>query len=69
MASIVSINRAPTCTDVAPDEFTAEDGSDLFGRIAAVRREPGFDEREAILALEPLLAEALSTLQGPTEMI
>lgn len=51
----------------APDEFGVGNSSDLLERVAALRRDPDVDEREAILALEPLLAKALAELQALDE--
>ncbi|MGH3731322.1 MAG: hypothetical protein ACRDTU_21630 [Micromonosporaceae bacterium] len=63
LASIASSLSSPASTGVGPDEFSARSDSDLLERISAVERDPGVDDREAILALEPLLAEALAELQ------
>lgn len=55
------MRRSPSATaQTSHDEkFSVGEGSDLVGRIAALRHDPDIDEREAILALEPLLAETL----------
>lgn len=66
VASIVSLRRSSVTTDTH-DEFRADDGSDLLARISAVRRDPDVDEREAVLELEPLIAEALAKLLTPYE--
>lgn len=67
LASIASTLNPSAPAPVAPDEFSVGNGSDLLRRIAALRRDPDIDEREAILALEPLLAEALAELQARHE--
>lgn len=63
LGSIDAALNPPASASLPSDEFSADSGSDLLGRIAALRRDPHIDEREAILALEPLLAEALAALQ------
>ncbi|OYO17534.1 hypothetical protein [Enemella evansiae] len=63
VASIASAPSSSASTGVAPEEFSAGSTSDLLVRIAALRRDPDINEREAILALEPLLAETLASLQ------
>lgn len=64
LASIVSMYRSRASTDqpVGNNEFRAGNSSDLLERVLAVRPDPDLDERDAILALEPLLAEALEAM-------
>ena len=62
LASIASALNPSAPAAFAPDEFGVGNGSDLLEQVAALRRDPDLDEREAILALEPLLAEALAAL-------
>lgn len=67
LAYLASQRRsAPSEDGMAHDgEFMQDSATELLGRVSAVRRDPGLDERDAILALEPLLAEALTALQEP----
>ena len=44
--------------------FSAGDRSSLFVRIAETERDQSSDDREAIRALEPLLAEAFEEVMG-----
>ena len=63
LTGVASIVSAPS-SSASTDGFSAGTSSDLLERITAVEPDPGVDDREAILALQPLLAEALAALQA-----
>ncbi|SER71504.1 hypothetical protein SAMN05443377_10731 [Propionibacterium cyclohexanicum] len=67
VASIVSTPSSSASPDVAPDEFSAGRSSDLLVRLSALEHGAGVDDHEAILTLEPLLAEVLTALQHQDE--
>ena len=68
LASIVAMRRASTSADAAPDEFSADSGSELLGRIASLRRDPDLDDHEAIRRLEPLIAATIAAFQELDEV-
>ena len=60
LASLASLSSAPVGEEAESDRgLSAENGSSLLTRTAELEREPNTKDREAIRALEPLLAEAL----------
>lgn len=68
VAALAAMRRSSRPSpETSRDGFSAGDGSSLLGRIAVLRRDPDVEVREAILALEPLLAEALAELQALDE--